>query len=170
MPSAAVWTPGRPFIASASFTRPSDTTAYASGDLVANSGTAGSVTPLSFTVAEHGGGPVMLHSARILKSGTSITNTTFALLLYQSSPTVANGDNGALSSTMSGYFGLIDLVAGVAFSDGAGGDDAAPNVTLPMIVQPENQSRVIYGLLRAGAAYTPGNAEVFTIYLHGRSY
>jgi hypothetical protein len=36
---------------SATFTRPSDTTAYASGDLVANSTTAGSVTPLTLTLA-----------------------------------------------------------------------------------------------------------------------
>jgi hypothetical protein len=35
-------------IVSARFTRPSDTTAYASGDLVANSTTAGSVVPMSF--------------------------------------------------------------------------------------------------------------------------
>ena len=35
-------------IVTATLTRPADTTAYASGDLVANSTTAGSVTPLTF--------------------------------------------------------------------------------------------------------------------------
>ena len=38
------------FNQSQSFTRPGDTTPYASGDLVANSTTAGSVVPLTFTI------------------------------------------------------------------------------------------------------------------------
>jgi hypothetical protein len=39
-----VWNP------SASFTRPNNTTAYASGQLVANSTTAGSVAPMAFVL------------------------------------------------------------------------------------------------------------------------
>jgi hypothetical protein len=38
-------------VVSASFTRPADTNAYAAGDLVANSVTAGSVIPMTFAVA-----------------------------------------------------------------------------------------------------------------------
>jgi len=46
-----------PMTSSASFTRPANTTAYADGDLVANSATAASVVPLTFTssrVVGHG--------------------------------------------------------------------------------------------------------------------
>ena len=41
---------------SASLTRPADTNAYALGDLVADSTTAGAVTPLSFSVGRDGTG------------------------------------------------------------------------------------------------------------------
>ena len=70
---------------SASFTRPNDTTAYASGDLVANSTTAGSVVPLQIdlgNVAAVGHGITRITRARLTKSGTSPTNANFRIHLY----------------------------------------------------------------------------------------
>lgn len=44
-----------PMTSSASFTRPANTAAYADGDLVANSATAASVEPLTFTTSRSTG-------------------------------------------------------------------------------------------------------------------
>ena len=66
-------------IATASFTRPADTTAYASGDLVANSTTAGSVIPMTFVIRPENRGS-MIRRARIKKSGTSAKVSPWALM------------------------------------------------------------------------------------------
>lgn len=149
---------------SANFTRPADTTAYASGDLVANSVTAGSVTPLSWTAARVAAGSGCVRRARLKKSGTTVTNASFRLHLYAASPTLTNGDNGAWLSTQSTYMGAIDLdmsgTSGRVFSD------AAEVVGVPVVGSEITFSlgsgQTIYGLLEARAAYTPANAEVFT--------
>src|SRR3569833_86506 len=106
---------------SASFTRPADTTAYASGDLVANSTTAGSVTPLTFTLGNtFPQGQLRLTRARIYKSGTTATNANFRLHLYEASPVPANGDNGAWSTDKSANkIGNNDVTAMLALTDGS---------------------------------------------------
>lgn len=143
---------------SSSFARPADTTAYASGDLVANSTTAGSVTPLSFTVAATSGAAAMIRRARLSKTGTSTTNASFRLHLYSSSPTLANGDNGAWStSEYDGYLGYIDIVADQAFTDGASGVSGVEEINTGTVT--------VYGLLEALAAYTPSSGETFAVTL-----
>jgi hypothetical protein len=153
------------FSPAASFTRPADTTAYASGDLIANSTTAGSVTPLSWPLP-HPGAAVQIKRARIRKTTTTVTNFKAYLHLYSAAPAVANGDNGAYSSTKAAnYIGsiLIDgtTTPGAKFSDGAAAFGAAAAGS-EFNVQPGS---TIYGLLEAQAAYAPGNAEVFTVTL-----
>lgn len=151
---------------SATFTRPADTTAYASGDLVANSTTAGSVTPMTFTVARIAAGSFTIRKARLRKTGTSTTNAGFRLHLYTSSPTVTNGDNGAWLSTQSAtYVGAIDFSSSnaLAFSDGAG-INGVPLIGSDISVKLASGTS-LFGLLEARAAYTPANAEQFTITL-----
>lgn len=143
-------------IVTAKFTRPADTTAYASGDLMANSTTAGSVVALSFGVTP---GPLQIRRVRVSKTGTSVTNTSFRLHLFAAVPTVANGDNGAISPTQAAnYLGQIDVSVAQAFSDGAAGMATTEINCFPAGV-------AIYGLLEARAAYTPASAEVFTVAL-----
>ncbi len=149
---------------SATVTRPADTTAYASGDLVANSTTAGSVTPMQFTVAQWAGGTGMIRRARIRKTGTSITNASFRLHLYNVSPTPANGDNGAFSTNQAAnYVGALDVTMTQAFTDGASGNG------VPLVGSEINfdlpSGTVLFGLLEARGAYTPASAEVFTVEL-----
>src|SRR5712691_5766738 len=93
-------------VKSATFTRPADTTAYTSGDLVGNSTTAGSVVPISFTFPAK---RVKLYGAKITKSAAAVTNAKFRLHLYKDSPTPANGDNGAWSTTSANWIGSIDI-------------------------------------------------------------
>jgi hypothetical protein len=146
-------------LASASFTRPADTTAYASGDLMANSTTAGSVVPMTFSRVTRGSGSsAQIRRVRISKTGTSVTNASVRLHLYTtSSITAANGDNGAWStSAAASYVGSVDITIDKAMTDGAAG-----NATCEFNVA----SLSLYGLLEARGAYTPASAEVFTVTL-----
>jgi hypothetical protein len=150
---------------SANFTRPADTTAYADGDAVANSTTAGSVVALTFSpyLANRTAMTGCVRRARIHKSGTTVTSASFRLHLFTASPGVANGDNGAfVPSVMTGWLGSIAVTvdeAGTAGSIGVGVPVTGAEINFAI------SGTSIYGLLEAKAAYTPGNAEVFTVTL-----
>jgi hypothetical protein len=148
---------------SANFTRPADTAAYASGDLVANSTTAGSVAALTFAnIGRIAGAGGMIRRARLRKSGTGITNASFRLHLYSAAPaTIANGDNGAwLTDGVANYMGSLDITCDRAFSDGAAG------IGIPTAGSEINfTSQTVYGLLEARGAYTPISTESFDINL-----
>lgn len=150
---------------SATFTRPADTTAYAIGDLVANSVTAGAVVPMAFKLDNSFPmGQFRLTRARLFKNGAVITNATFRLHLYQALPAVTNGDNGAWLSTGSAdWLGNVDVASMLAFSDGAAGSGSCPAGSEQFVRQA--QGKIVYGLLAALGAYTPASGEVFTVVL-----
>lgn len=151
-------------VAASQFTRPANVTAYASGDLVANSVTAGSVVALSFVVARVAAGSGMVRRARIKTSSTVLTNAQFRLHLYTTTPTVTNGDNGVWLSTQAAtYIGAIDTTVDQAFSDGAtglGAPLAGSEINFALA-----SGQTIYGLLEVRAAYTPTSAETFDVAL-----
>jgi hypothetical protein len=144
-----------------SFIRPADTTAYASGDLVANSTTAGSVVPMLFLVGSRQRG-AMIRRVILHKSGTGVTNASFRVHVYRAAPiTVANGDNGAWSTNRSiDYAGAFDVTVDRAFTDGAVG------VSAPITGAEINVNEdVIFVLIEARGAYTPVSGEVFSVEL-----
>ena len=156
---------GASTVASAGFTRPADTTAYASGDLVANSTTAASVAPMQFTVARANDAAVSIRRARLKTSSPSVTNASFRLHLYRNDPSassgIANGDNGAWSTKEAQYIGSLDITVDKAFSDAAKGV-GVPTAGGELTCRPAAGTTVIYGLLEARAAYTPTSGETFT--------
>ena len=149
-------------IASASFVRPADVTAYASGDLVANSTVAGGVVAVELAGAvREAGGVSRVERVRLRKSGTSITNASFRVHLYAAAPVPVNGDNGALSTPIADYIGAFDVTMDRAFSDGATGtglpvSGGAMTFTIPA-------GTTLYALVEARAAYTPASGETFTV-------
>lgn len=155
---------------SSSFTRPADTTAYAAGDLVANSTTAGSVAQLSWNFNTSAG--IWLRELRLYKSDPDIINASFRLWLHgDSAVTFTNGDNGVLSIASS-TLAITDvaLPAELPSSDwkslpGAG-DVIVSTFDVGIVYLPN----ATYGFLEARAAYTPGSAEVFTVVLRGDPY
>lgn len=151
-------------VPSSSFTRPADTTAYAVGDLVANSTTAGSVVPLSWGITRVDAGSAWVRRARLQKSSTSVTNAQFRLHLYNTSPTPDNGDNGSWSTNQSAnYLGYMDFILTEVFNDGTAGN-AVPEVGTEINFVLDS-GRSIYGLLEARAAYTPASGEIFQVKL-----
>lgn len=148
----------------ATFNRPNDTTAYASGDLVANSTTAGSVAAMQFSVARAAAGSGMIRRARIRKTGTGITNASFRLHLYNAAPTASNGDNGAwLTSGSADYVGAFDVTVDRAFTDGAAGNGVP--VSGSEVNFKLSSGLVLFGLLEARGAYTPASGETFLVEL-----
>ncbi len=141
-------------ISSASFTRPADITAYASGDQVANSTTAGSVVAMSFV---HPPRNTQIRRLRLRKSTTGVTNASFRVHLFNVAPTVSAGDNAAMviATGAAGYLGQVDIVMAQSFTDGGVGLATTEINTFGVTT--------IYALLEARAAYTPGSAEVFTL-------
>lgn len=155
---------------SCTITRPADTTPYASGDLVANDTTAGSVVMASWQFSSVAG--LWLREVRLYRSQASITNSDFRLWLHNDSAvTFTNGDNGALSIASS-TLAITSVAAAVELpsSDaklltGAGSVQIA-TFDRGLIALPNTP----YGFLEARAAYTPASAEVFTIVLRGEPY
>lgn len=152
--------------ASASFVRPADITQYASGDLVADNVTAGSVTSLTLSFGEEGGKSQTAISRVILaKTNTSLASADFRVHMYTADPTLTNGDNAAwLSDGVATYLGAADVTIDKAFSDGASGVGSPVNlVDIPAILTKGK----IYALLEARGAYTPASAETFTLTVEG---
>jgi hypothetical protein len=155
-------------IAASTITRPSDTTAYAVGDLVANSTTSGSVTPFTLAAARITDGSFIIRRVRLRKSSTTLTNAQFRVHLFNASPTVSVGDNeafnsaGALSTTgTAAYLGYTDITIDVGFSDGSNGFSGSTFLDTQVKLSGGNAN--MYALLEARAAYTPTSAETITV-------
>lgn len=152
-------------LTSNTLTRPADTTAYASGDLVANSTTAGSVAAFSFaSAARVAAGAIRIERVRLYKSGTSAANASFRVHLYNANPSgIANGDNGAWLTSIAGYIGAFDLSSANArtFSDGV--ELAGIPMVGSSILTQLASGTTLYALIEARGAYTPVSAETFTL-------
>lgn len=157
----------------ATFTRPADTTAYAAGDLVANSTTAGSVIPLSFTNAVRTAGDCLrIERVRVEKSGASLTNAAFRLHLFELSPTPTVGDNGVFNNAgalatnnVLNHAGTFPVTMSWSGSDGAMGI-GVPTTGAGATVSPTSGT-TIFGLLEVTGAYTPASGEVFYVVIEG---
>jgi hypothetical protein len=155
---------GNLVVVGGSVTRPANTTAYASGQLVANSTTAGSVTPITIAgAARVNAGTGAIAGVRLSTSSTNLTSASFRVHFFKVSPTVANGDGAALSANVLGAteIGYVDVTVDVAGSDGAKGS-AAPARNL-LYFDTGAATTSLYALIEARGAYTPTSAEVLTV-------
>lgn len=159
---------GASTVVKASFTRPANTTAYATGQLVANSTTAASVVPLNFTVSRMQNSSFSIRRVRLKKSGTSVTNASFRVHLFNAVPTVATtGDGGTVTSVVSGSanaIGRFDVTIDQAYADGSNGS-GVPTAGGEVTALPATGTQLIYALVEAKGAYTPVSGEVFTVEL-----
>lgn len=146
--------------ADAQITRPADTTAYAAGDLIANSTTAGSVVPMSFTGATRtgsgGSGQILGWLGR--KSGSVPATIRYHFL--KTAHAVTNGDNGALLFTtldIDNYLGYMDVVFSAIAIFGSGGSSVARSFD-PPIPYVLASGDTIYVFAQAIDPFTPANA------------
>lgn len=165
-----------PFKASTELTRPSDTNIYAIGDAVANSTTAGSVTPLQFTVARANSFTGRVVGAQIITDSATAIGA-IRLHLFNTTPFAAAGfqaDNAALALTYAAlttgsagssphYIGSIDFETFVAHTASARSIGQANQTELHFDCAAASQ--IIFGLLEARAAWTPASGQKFTVAL-----
>jgi hypothetical protein len=139
--------------ATSTFVRPADTTQYAAGDLVANSTTAGSVTPLSFVSPK--GTPSYIKSVSLYHTDQDATGSTFRVWFLSSSPTVTNGDNGALAGIDAAtVLGTVAITADQNCGDTYGITAAPAGLAV---------SGTVYAVIEATGTYTPASAETFGV-------
>jgi hypothetical protein len=158
----------------ASFTRPANTTAYAANDLVANDVDAGDVVALEFLDAVRAEGAAFrIERLRLYKSGTSITNASFRVLIFDRAPVPSVGDNGVLLSsstyaisTAAGFDGWFEVTMDRNATLFATGPAAVP-VSGGSITATPLTGTSLYALIMATAAYTPASGETFTVVLEG---
>lgn len=160
---------GNSAVVVASFNRPADTTAYASGDLVANNTVAASVVPMALAASRVANKTGVIRRGRLTKSGVATANAIFRVHLFKSEPTVTGGDNAALVSNGAlNYIGSMDFdmtgASARAFSDGVK-CISVPNVGSEIVFDPKAGTQNIYALIEARAAYVPVSAETFTLAL-----
>lgn len=151
-------------LASAGFTRPADTTAYAAKDSMCNA-TASTMAPMEFTgMGLQSGVGGVIHSARIFKSQDSVTNANFRLHLYNATFTPA-GDNAALTlvyADLAKYIGYIDFASAVDIGDH---NISVATLPVPALIPYIPAATSLFGQLEALAAYTPASAETFVVHL-----
>jgi len=147
-------------IAAPLITRPADTTAYAAGDGV---GTASTVVQTLTGAARQNSGGGRILTARLFKSGTTVTNATFSVLLFSTAPTTV-ADNAAFNLL---YAEQAYYIGTIAFStmtvQGSGGGFAATVANPAVWYQTASGSKALYAVIIATAAYTPASAETFQL-------
>lgn len=166
-------------IAAQPLIRPADTTAYAAGDLVANSTTAASVTGLVFLNAVRlPDEAIRIERLRLRKSGTSLTNASFRVYICRALPTLSVGDNGAFNNSsvlavddvqhIVGWFDVTMDRSGTAGARGAGTPNQGGAITVSPAAGTLPTNTQLIGLIEATAAYTPVSGETFNATLEGQ--
>jgi hypothetical protein len=160
-------------IVQASYTRPPDTTAYATGDSVSNSTTA--PTALAFTAARFNGGAGVITAAHFIDDSNPGTKPTLELWLFAgaAAPTPTN-DNAAIAwsdADVANLVGVIEFLSTEVRVGGSPGNSVCTgrlgtlhNFRLPFRCGASVQT--IWGMVVVRTAYTPANAGVLRFNLH----
>ena len=151
------------YSASAAKTRPNDTTAYAAGDVVAESASAGTVW--TFASIGPSAGRILITAASLRVDVSSVPSGmgAFRLHLYDASPTAIN-DNAAFdlpSGDRSKYLGFIEL----STPEDLGATLWIEDTTVRKQVKLAASSTSLFGILETRAAFTPTAQAVKTINL-----
>lgn len=143
-------------------TRPSNTTTYSVGDVVAEG------TQTAWTFTDVGFGPDVISfitSATLFISTDETLAFTGDLLLFDAVPTTS-ADNAANTVTDAQY--QANFLGSIAFNTAVKGITGASYVTnMQLQINPASSTQTIYGILLASNAYVPASASIFTIQLRG---
>lgn len=155
-------------IVSASYTRPANTTQYASGDTISDSATV-LTFDLGLNDITQNGTTGIIVQAILTDSAYQSTSLDAELLLFSVAPT-APTDNAACAITDAE---LAYLVARLRFStvvavnptSGAGGNCFYVSSQENEIFECASDDDALYGVLIARNAYTPVSGEIFSVKL-----
>lgn len=161
-------------VLSGSFTRPTDTNAYAINDLVGvntsvNAGNAPAVTGAVFA----NGDGFRIEAVRIFKTSITLTNAQFRVWLWNDQPVFTVGDNGVFgaitaiaTADIAKLVDYFDVTLDIASATAGARGRAAVRIGTGLTVKPVTGTSFYYSMT-ALAAYAPANAEVFTAIFEG---
>jgi hypothetical protein len=157
----------RPFVRTASFTRPDDATQYSVGDGVSdNTTTATSATFTLPSMSPVAAGNGVIHSVLLHKSDQDQTGADFDIYFFDTQP-VNTGyeDNAAIAITDAEWKTCLGFVRVVASTDAANvvTGDLYNKTNLDLPYQCAVGSTSLYFVVVARGTYTPANQEVFTL-------
>jgi hypothetical protein len=144
-------------------TRPSNTTAYASGQLIASSTTAGSVVVPSFSIASAAGGAILPRiRIRASLSPSSWQGVNLSVNLWSAAPTYTNGDAQPYAVATGSATWLANyLVTLTQFGDGSVG--AGPLTGANEMALKLASGTVVYWDLQVLNSATPAAGQTFTL-------
>jgi len=150
---------------SGTVTRPNNTTAYASGQIIAGSTTAGSCVPITLAVSRAADLPGMIRRVRLKVNDTAWLNFGVRVHLFKDSPAYSNGDgaNFAGGVTESNYLGACDVTLDKQFSDPFVKGFGAPLTGSEIYFEPSAGTVNIFAALEARSIVTPAALKVFTL-------
>lgn len=147
----------------AEFTRPSDTTAYAAGDVICNSTSAPTI--LEFSVGQRNGATGVILRGTLIDSASEATALSAELWLFDTTITMDN-DNAAFTPTDAEMKTLVGVLSFTSRKVGTASDNCefrSDESNIPFACT--SGTRKLYGVLVARNAYTPVSGEVFTVRL-----
>jgi len=153
-----------------SFTRPSNTTAYAAEDVVNNSTSAPSIITFSTVGGENteGGKQYYVKSLRVATNNATVTFGSFRLYLTTNTQTAINDNSQQtlLYTNKANVVGYIDF----SLSTGGTGSDSAEAYVTGIDIPVTLTNNVLYGYLVAKAAYVPASDQQFYLKLTLQTY
>lgn len=152
-------------------TRPADTTAYAAGDVVGISTSAGGAV-LTFTNAGPESDHLVLTDASLMVNLSAVPAgmTSFRLHLYASAPASNLADNDAwdlAAADRSAYLGFIDIGSPADFGSTLWCEVNGVNKRILMADGASSMVTTLWGYLVTNGAYTPGSGDVMEVTIGG---
>jgi hypothetical protein len=151
----------------ASFTRPNNTTAYSSGQIIAQSTTAGSCSALGLPAARL---PIpactgMIRRARLMVNDTAWLNAVVRCHFFKLNPTFSNGDGGNFAGGLneSTYLGACDVTLNEQFSDPYVKGIGAPNAGTEVNFDTASGTQNIYAVLECRSSVTPAASSTWSL-------
>lgn len=151
-----------------SVTRPNNTTAYAAGDAISDNATTATAAG-AFTLDFKGGlgAGLTLTDFTLHKSDSDTTLATIHLLIFDALPAVAGWEDNAACAITDAEMKTCKGVVTFAAADWASmGTGDVQTVSKTIAVIPASDSSTLYGIMIAGAGYTPASGEIFTLTAH----
>lgn len=149
-----------------SFTRPADTTTYASGDTMCNSTSAPTIMTLANMASGNGGGGI-IQGITFIDSVYGATNLPeFDLYLFDTAPVMQN-DNAAFAASDSEMLACVGVVRfPAALNSPAGANSVTDLDNISKSYNCAAGSTSLYAIMVARNAYAPSSGEVFKFRFH----
>jgi hypothetical protein len=144
--------------------RPADVNAYATGDIIAQSVTAGSCSAIPMAVAIAVDRPGAIIRCRLKVDDPAWLGAAVVVHVFRDPPTFGNADNAAFAGglTESNYVDAFDITLSDQFSDFVSGIGVARGPRF-MAFRPHAGTQNVYAVLETKTAVTPASGATFTL-------